>query len=227
MGLGCPLLTRADVCYLVMGPLPFPRNLEPEVSFAVLMLAIPAVLSLAVAAGTRRHVGRRGSGRGFAGARQRVQGEAEARCRRPGGGPPRVQASPGTEPPDSRHSARSASSLTGPSAKHGSPLSSAAIQGWARLVQIWQHGFKADVSSSVPALILRTSRSPPGNPPLAWKSRVPHAQQNAQILILPESPRVLNVPGAGPEKATALRSTNMDSPNALADCFWQSRQWQA
>lgn len=46
-GLACPRLTRADVRFLVTGMVAFPRNLGPEVPYAVLMVAIPAALPLA------------------------------------------------------------------------------------------------------------------------------------------------------------------------------------
>jgi hypothetical protein len=97
-----------------------------------------------------------------------------------------------------------------------------AIPGSLRDTQIWIAVERSTGSSSDPALIVRLAD---------WlsdscQSREPQFGQKAHFNLRPLSvPRVQNF-GSPRINRNPLRGTSNDKPNAEADCFWHSRQWQ-
>jgi len=93
--------------------------------------------------------------------------------------------------------------------------------GILRETQIWIAVEMSTGSSSDPALRDTTLA------PRTWcHTRDPQIEQNMQSIVRPLSVGRVHVFGEPWVTLKAGRGTRSDMPNADADCFWHSRQWQ-
>ena len=97
-----------------------------------------------------------------------------------------------------------------------------AVPGSLREVQMWIAVEMSTGSSSEPALSVTVS----GSPSVSCQSRDPHVGQNAHLRRLPLSVGRVHQFGAPCVTRSPARGTISDIPNAEADCFRHSRQWQ-